>query len=84
MRTPPRRHILRVSMLVKVHLLRQAGERLRAEDVRARPALVGWIRLYGGQGVQLDRSERVAVLQLPEGAFWSSTTRNSCSGTAAG
>ena len=54
-------------MLVKVHLLRQAGERLKAREVRSRGALVGWIRLYGDPGVQLDRAERVAVLQLPEG-----------------
>ena len=53
-------------MLVKVQLLRHAGERLRASDVRSRPAFVGWIRLYGGLGI-LDRAERVAVLQLPEG-----------------
>ena len=53
-------------MLVKVQLLRHAGERLRASDVRSRPALVGWIRLYGGLGI-LDRAERVAVLQLPDG-----------------
>jgi hypothetical protein len=54
-------------MLVKVQLLRQAGERLPAGEVRSRPTLVGWIRLYGGLGMQLDRAERVAVLQLPEG-----------------
>ena len=54
-------------MLVKVQLLRHAGERLGAGDVRARPAFVGWIRLYGGTSLQLDRDERVAVLQLPEG-----------------
>ena len=54
-------------MLVKVQLLRQAGERLGAGDVRARPAYVGWIRLYAGVGGPLDRDERVAVLQLPEG-----------------
>ena len=54
-------------MLVKVQLLRQAGERLPASAVRSRPPFVGWIRLYGGVGMQLDRAERVAVLQLPEG-----------------
>ena len=54
-------------MLVKVQLLRQAGVRLPASEVRSRPILVGWIRLYGGPGMQLDRAERVAVLQLPEG-----------------
>ena len=54
-------------MLVKVQLLRQAGERLPASEVRSRPPFVGWIRLYGGVGLQLDRAERVAVLQLPEG-----------------
>ena len=54
-------------MLVKVQLLRQAGERLPAREVRSRPPFVGWIRLYGGAGMQLDRAERVAVLQLPEG-----------------
>ena len=54
-------------MLVKVQLLRQAGERLAAGEVRSRPAFVGWIRLYGGVGMQLDRADRVAVLQLPEG-----------------
>ena len=54
-------------MLVKVQLLRHAGERLRAGEVRSRPAFVGWIRLYAGPGVQLDHAERVAVLQLPEG-----------------
>lgn len=54
-------------MLVKVRLLRQAGERLPASEVRSRVAFVGWIRLYGGVGMPLDRSERVAVLQLPEG-----------------
>ena len=52
---------------MKVQLLRHAGERLPAGDVRSRPAFVGWIRLYGGHGMQLDRVERVAVLQLPEG-----------------
>lgn len=66
MRAPRRRRILRNSMLVKVQLLRLAGERLQASDVRSRPAFVGWIRLYGGLGI-LDRAERVAVLQLPEG-----------------
>ena len=54
-------------MLVKVQLLRNAGERLGAGEVRARPAFVGWIRLYAGAGMQFDRAERVAVLQLPEG-----------------
>ena len=54
-------------MLVKVHLLRQAGERLPAREVRSRPPLVGRIRLYGDAGMQLDRAGRVAVLQLPEG-----------------
>ena len=54
-------------MLVKVQLLRQAGERLPASEVRSRPPFVGWIRLYGGPGMHLDRAERVAVLQLPEG-----------------
>ncbi len=54
-------------MLVKVQLLRQAGERLPAREVRSRPPFVGWIRLYGDPGMQLDRAERVAVLQLPEG-----------------
>jgi hypothetical protein len=54
-------------MLVKVQLLRHAGERLPAREVRLRPLHVGWIRLYGGVGLQLDRTERVAVLQLPEG-----------------
>ena len=54
-------------MLVKVQLLRHAGVRLPASEVRSRPILVGWIRLYGGPGMQLDRAERVAVLQLPEG-----------------
>jgi hypothetical protein len=54
-------------MLVKVQLLRGAGERLPAGDVRAQPTLVGWIRLYGDPGNALDRSVRVAVLQLPEG-----------------
>jgi hypothetical protein len=54
-------------MLVKVQLLRQAGERLSASEVRSRPPFVGWIRLYGAPGMQLDRAERVAVLQLPEG-----------------
>ena len=54
-------------MLVKVRLLRHAGERLGAGEVRARPAYVGWIRLYAGVGGPLDRDERVAVLQLPEG-----------------
>ena len=54
-------------MLVKVHLLRQAGERLPANEMRARPAHVGWIRLYGDPGSHVDRSVRVAVLQLPEG-----------------
>ena len=54
-------------MLVKVQLLRHDGERLPAREVRSRPASVGWIRLYGGLGIQLDRAERVAVLQLPEG-----------------
>ena len=54
-------------MLVKVRLLRHSGDRLPAREVRSRPALVGWIRLYGGLGLQLDRAERVAVLQLPEG-----------------
>ena len=54
-------------MHVKVQLLRQAGERLPASEVRSRPPLVGWIRLYGGPGMQLDRADRVAVLQLPEG-----------------
>ncbi len=54
-------------MLVKVQLLRQAGERLPASEVRSRPGLVGWIRLYGGAGMPLDRADRVAVLQLPEG-----------------
>jgi hypothetical protein len=59
--------MLRATMLVKVQLLRQAGERLDAGAVRARPPYVGWIRLYPGVGGQLDRDERVAVLQLPEG-----------------
>ena len=54
-------------MLVKVQLLRQAGERLPASEVRSRPPLVGWVRLYGGAGMPLDRADRVAVLQLPEG-----------------
>jgi hypothetical protein len=54
-------------MLVKVQLLRHAGERLPASAVRSRPAFVGWIRLYDGQAMQLDHVERVAVLQLPEG-----------------
>ena len=54
-------------MLVKVHLLRHAGERLPAGDVRARPMYVGWIRLFGDPGNTLDRAGRVAVLQLPEG-----------------
>ena len=54
-------------MLVKVRLLRHAGERLPASEVRSRVAFVGWIRLYGGVGMPLDRTERVAVLQLPEG-----------------
>ena len=54
-------------MLVKVLLLRQAGERLPAREARLRPTLVGWIRLYAGSGMQLDRADRVAVLQLPEG-----------------
>jgi hypothetical protein len=54
-------------MLVKVHLLRHAGERLSAGVVRSRPMLTGWIRLYGGLGMQIDHAERVAVLQLPEG-----------------
>ena len=54
-------------MLVKVLLLRHAGERLSAGDVRSRPAYVGWIRLFGDPGMQLDRADRVAVLQLPEG-----------------
>lgn len=53
-------------MLVKVQLLRESGERLAASTVRARPALVGWIRLYGDP-VRLERSDRVAVLQLPDG-----------------
>ena len=54
-------------MLVKVQLLREAGERLAAGQVRARPAFVGWIRLYDDPASPLDRSLRVAVLQLPEG-----------------
>jgi hypothetical protein len=54
-------------MLVKVQLLRYEGERLPASEVRSRPAHVGWIRLYGVPGLQLDEAERVAVLQLPEG-----------------
>ena len=54
-------------MLVKVQLLRHAGERLGAGEVRARPAFVGWIRLYGGTSLRLDHDERVAVLQMPEG-----------------
>ncbi len=54
-------------MLVKVQLLRQAGERLPASEARSRPPFVGWIRLYGDAGMQLDRAERVAVLQLPQG-----------------
>ena len=54
-------------MLVKVQLLHQAGERLPAGEVRSRSPLVGWIRLYGGAGLPLDRADRVAVLQLPEG-----------------
>ena len=67
MRASCGRRILLDSMLVKVQLLRQAGERLAAGAVRSRPALVGWIRLYGGAGMPLDRADRVAVLQLPEG-----------------
>ena len=61
--------MLRASMLVKVQLLRQAGVRLGAGEVRSRPAYVGWIRLYPGVGGPLgrDERERVAVLQLPEG-----------------
>ena len=54
-------------MLVKVRLLRHAGEHLPASEVRSRVAFVGWIRLYDGVGMPLDRTERVAVLQLPEG-----------------
>ena len=54
-------------MLVKVQLLRQAGERLPAGEVRSRAAFVGWIRLYADPAHQVDRSVRVAVLQLPEG-----------------
>jgi hypothetical protein len=61
--------MLRPDMLVKVQLLRQAGERLEAGEVRSRPPYVGWIRLYPGVGGPLgrDERERVAVLQLPEG-----------------
>jgi hypothetical protein len=59
--------MLRASMLVKVQLLRQAGQRLAAGEVRSRPAYVGWIRLYPGAGGPLGADERVAVLQLPEG-----------------
>ena len=54
-------------MLVKVRLLREAGERLPAGEVRSRPTFVGWIRLYGDPAAQVDSSVRVAVLQLPEG-----------------
>ena len=67
MRLRRQRHILHDSMLVKVQLLRHAGVRLPANEVRSQPVRVGWIRLYGGSGMQLDRAERVAVLQLPEG-----------------
>jgi len=54
-------------MLVKVQLLRESGVRLPAREMRLRPAFVGWVRLYGDPGAQVDRSVRVAVLQLPEG-----------------
>jgi hypothetical protein len=54
-------------MLVKIHLLRQAGERLPAGEMRSRPAYIGWIRLFDDPGSPLDRSVRVAVLHLPEG-----------------
>jgi hypothetical protein len=54
-------------MLVKVHLLRQSGQRLPAGEMRSGPGLVGWIRLYRDPGSQLDRSVRVAVLQVPDG-----------------
>jgi hypothetical protein len=67
MRPTRRSLILLDSMLVKVQLLRHSGERLPASELRSRSPLVGWIRLYGGTGMQLDRADRVAVLQLPEG-----------------
>jgi hypothetical protein len=54
-------------MLVKVHPLRQSGQRLPAGEMRSGPAHVGWIRLYRDPGSPLDRSVRVAVLQLPDG-----------------
>lgn len=54
------------SMLVQVRLLRRSGERLSAGDVRSQPPLVGWIRLFGAPGLRLERSDRVAVLQLPD------------------
>ena len=54
-------------MLVKIQLLREAGERLSAREVRSRPVSIGWIRLYDYPASPVDRSMRVAVLQLPEG-----------------
>ena len=54
-------------MLVKVQLLRDVGVRLPAREMRRRPAHVGWIRLYDDPGRPVDRSVRIAVLQLPEG-----------------
>ena len=54
-------------MLVKILLLRRTGHRLSADDVRAQPALVGWIRLFTEPGLGASRTDRVAVLQMPGG-----------------
>jgi hypothetical protein len=53
-------------MLVKVLLLRRSGQRLSAREVRAQPALAGWIRLFSEPGLGLNRASRVAVLQMPD------------------